>query len=132
MALTIFDKLLGSLDHHASGDIEPEQIYRSISTHLMRLLNSRRGSLSHLPDYGIPDLAEIYQNLPYSINRLIQAMKQTIEKYEPRLVKVRVIQKPATNNDYLLHLEIHGQLFSGELMQFDSFFSFDGRTRIGM
>ena len=40
----------------------------NIREHLTCLLNSRCGSVSHLPDYGLPDLADIYRELPYSTN----------------------------------------------------------------
>lgn len=99
---------------------------QSVSLHLSCLLNSRRGSLIHLPDYGVPDLAEIYQDLPYSVNRLMQSIKQTIEKYEPRLTNVKILQKPVFDKQYILHLEIQGQISAGEKISFNTIFTYQG------
>ena len=104
----------------------PQQLYLSISSHLLKLLNTRRGSLVHLPDYGIPDLAEIYQDLPYSVNRLVQAIKHTIEKYEPRLTNVKVMQKPVFDSECVLHLEIQAQAIAGYKILFNTFFTHCG------
>jgi type VI secretion system protein len=99
-----------------------EQDFHSIKTHLTRLLNSRQGSLNHMPDYGLPDVAEIYQGLPYSVNDLIKAIKTTIEKYEPRLKNIVVKPKAKQEKDCVLQLEISGTTTQDEVVQFDTYF----------
>ena len=66
----------------------------SLCDHLFRLLNTRRGTLSHLPDYGMPDIAQIYRGLPKSLDELKDTISKVVEKYEPRLEKVRVSPMP--------------------------------------
>jgi len=74
-----------------------ERIIWSIRDNLTRLFTSRAGLLPHLPDYGLPDITEIYRQMPYGIPRLTEAMLNAIKKYEPRLKNVRVIYiQPAT------------------------------------
>ena len=67
----------------------------SIRNHLKMLLNSRRETLIHLPDYGLPDLSVVYRNFPDSLEMIRQAIGETIRNYEPRLsrVKVQLVEK---------------------------------------
>lgn len=132
MPLALLDILTGKFaDGQSSDNIDPEQqTYLSICSHLTRLLNSRQGALQHLPDYGIPDITEIYQGLPYSINQLSQAIQQTIEKYEPRLRDVRVLQNADVTKDYVLHLLIRGEIVGGNKVEFNTYFVNEGVARI--
>ena len=63
---------------------------KSIQWHLSELLNTRRGSIVHLPDYGIPDILEVYLTMPESIQKFNEEIIQTIEKYEPRIKKASI------------------------------------------
>lgn len=105
-------------------------LYQSIKTHLTRLLNARRGSIQHMPDYGLPDVSAIYQDLPYSIDQLLKAVSETIEKYEPRLEKVIVTHKPDKEQDCVLYLQIQAQLTNSGNIKFDTYFMSSGQTVI--
>jgi len=61
-----------------------EGMVKSIREHLMILLNTRRGSVPHLPDYGLLDSVQA------SISNLRREIEETVKKYEPRLTNVRV------------------------------------------
>ena len=63
---------------------------KSIGDNLVRLFNARAGMLSHLPDYGLPDISEICRSYPAGLDRLRIAMQKAVAKYEPRLKKCRV------------------------------------------
>lgn len=133
MPLALFDILTGKFaDGQPTANIidAAQQTYLSICSHLTRLLNARQGSLQHLPDYGLPDITEIYQGLPYSVNTLMQAIKNTIEKYEPRLRHVQVLQNPNAAKDYVLHLMIRGEINNGQRVEFDTYFLNEGAARI--
>lgn len=54
------------------------------------ILNTRRGSVKHLPDYGLPDLSVIYRHLPASLSVLQKYITFTLLKYEPRLEGIQV------------------------------------------
>jgi type VI secretion system protein len=75
-----------------SGETVPEHGGRleSIRGHLSILLNTRRGSILHLPDYGLPDSTEVSMKDRYSIADFGKAIEETVRKYEPRLTQVRV------------------------------------------
>ncbi len=69
---------------------EPAGLPRSIRNNLKMLLNARRGSLAHMPDYGLPDISIIYREFPDSIEMLRRAIADSINLYEPRLTGVEV------------------------------------------
>ena len=131
---TLFDLLTGSyIDEtpiHAVA--EQERLVKSVHSHLSRLLNSRQGCLKHLPDYGLPDVAEMYQGLPYSMPDLMQAIKKTIERYEPRLKHVTVNHAPIDDQDCVVHLQIKGQVGNGDQLKFDTYFLSGGKASLAM
>jgi len=118
---TLFDIIAGkpSLDAVAS-----------IREHLIRLLNARRGSLVHLPDYGLPDISEIYRGLPYSLQQLKNVIIYLIEHYESRLSNVSIQHKAIQDGDTVLHLEISGMLKSNVKLFFNTYFTSGGQAII--
>lgn len=87
MSQTVFDILATDLLNETSGELRSpeEELYQSIRDHLQRLLNSRRGSLTHLPQYGMPDIAALYLGLPYTGDRIMACIRQCVSDFEPRL-----------------------------------------------
>lgn len=129
MPLTLFD----ILTHDGKSFAEAQQeLVLSISRHLERLLNARRGTLVHLPDYGMPDLAQIYENLPYSIDDLVAETRCSIEKYEPRLRGIRVDCNNRPDSCNRLQLEISAEVLGGERVHFQTRFENGGATRVQM
>lgn len=90
-----------------------DEVLRSVHDHLSRLLNARQGVLVHLPNYGLPDLDAMYQELPYSEHDIAQAVKTVIETYEPRFTKVKVVPRARDIRNCVVRLEISGQLVTG-------------------
>lgn len=87
-----------------------EALEASILAHLRRMLNSRQGHALVALDYGMPDLSEALRTFPSSISMVEQAVRASIERYEPRLrdVSVRFVD---TEEDILtLSFEIRGRL----------------------
>jgi type VI secretion system protein len=96
MRSSIYDALRGGFecDDRPFYRIPPERRrVLSIVDNLDRLFNTRRGTIEHMPDYGLPDISEIYRDIPDSIPDLQSAIQQTVEKYEPRLTNVQVVHK---------------------------------------
>lgn len=73
----------GELDLHEVR--EEDQAILSVLDNLQRILNSRAGTLSHLPDFGLPDMDLILQGLPAAAHGLMGSLAATLLKYEPRL-----------------------------------------------
>ncbi len=43
---------------------EEDQVILSVLDNIQRILNARAGTVSHLPDYGLPDMTKILQGMP--------------------------------------------------------------------
>jgi len=133
MNQALFESLTGTfLDGTPVDDISRHNRYlRSIMDHLNRIFNTRNGSLSHLNDYGLPDISEIYRKMPYGIELLQDAIRRTVEKYEPRLKNV-VIKPEEDNNDkfrliFLLSAELSN---GGGTVRFQTTFTSQGASSI--
>lgn len=85
----------------------------------MKLLNARHGSLTHLPDYGLPDLGDIYQKLPQSLQPLKSSLLHLIFRYEPRLKNTRIEFKSVHDIDCVICLTIFSTLCNGEKVSFE-------------
>ena len=66
------------------------------------------------PDYGIPDLADMVHSFPEAIRMMEQAIRSTIEKYEPRLTNIRVKHVRFEDEVFSLHFEVTAQLVSSD------------------
>jgi type VI secretion system protein len=77
------------------------------------MFNTREGTLPHLPDYGLPDISEIYRRMPHGIQQLKDAIKRSVERYEPRLINVRVKHQESKPLEFRLIFIITGDLKSG-------------------
>lgn len=120
MSLTVFDILTTNLSNESSGELKSseEELYLSIRDHLQRLLNSRRGSLTHLPHYGMPDIAAMYLGLPYSGDRIIACIRQCVTDFEPRLGQPLVRAVQLDNGKDVTPFEIIGETPQGRRLKF--------------
>jgi type VI secretion system protein len=127
MRSSIYDVLRGSFEsderplHHI-----PEKRRRvlSIVDNLDRLFNTRRGAIEHMMDYGLPDISEIYRDVPESIPDLQAAIQETVEKYEPRLTDVQVQHQENEQEPFEMKLTfiLSGRLVGREKIQFETTF----------
>lgn len=83
-----------------------------------------------MPDYGLPDVSEIYSSLPYSIQYLVRETKRCIETYEPRLNNIRVVSLPMEERESVVTLCVKGELVNGESVEFATHFMAEGRAEI--
>lgn len=67
-----------------------EALMDSVRANLTHLLNARHGMSEALPDYGLPALTDFTVGTGDHVQMLQTAIKETIERYEPRLRRVRV------------------------------------------
>lgn len=113
----------------------PVNVYESIRDHLVILLNTRKGSIAHLPDYGLPDLSDIYKGYPESLHDLAAEIKGTVTKYEPRLSHVKIELKSSSSNYFEANYAIIGYLQNeeGEMqaVAFRTMISQGGKATIG-
>lgn len=81
----------------------------SIVGHLRLLLNTRQGTSTSSPTYGLLDLLPLLKTLPQSRHQLCEELRQTIMTHEPRLVRV-VVHQVVAADPMVLHFEITASL----------------------
>jgi type VI secretion system protein len=92
MKCGLFDALTGRFaDGTRLADVpESDHRLRSILGNLGRLFNTRRGTLAHVPEFGLPDLSDVSRAAPAEVESVRRAIRESVERFEPRLRRVRV------------------------------------------
>ncbi|MCE0844088.1 type VI secretion system baseplate subunit TssE [Buttiauxella sp. A2-C1_F] len=99
----------GGLELHQVS--EQNQVILSVLDNMQRILNARQGTLSHLPDYGLPDMSKILQGLPGTAHQLMNTISSVLLKYEPRLKSLTITlleQKMPGELAYAIDAELKG------------------------
>lgn len=104
-----FERMLGTLPG-APPSRPPRWVGDPVRDHLVLLLNTRRGSVPHLPDYGLPDVSEFYTDYPGSLAELRRLVEQLIRTYETRLSNVRVRLLEPGSSEFRASFLISGDL----------------------
>ena len=108
---------------------EEEQVILSVLDNIQRILNSRAGAISHLPDYGLPDMTKILQGMPGSAHQLIDTLSNVLLKYEPRLKSLQVLLLPQTDPGHLEYA-IEAELKGLGLVRYGTAFMPEGKELI--
>ena len=126
---SLYDKLYGNFTGGLPlNEVSAEnQGILSVLDNLQRILNSRAGSLAHLPDYGLPDMTLILQGMPGTVHELKTTLAATLLKYEPRIQDISVVileQAQPGELRYAIEAELH----DGELVRFGTEFMPEGKV----
>jgi type VI secretion system protein len=87
---------LAEIEDSGRGRYEPsatedlDLLMESVRAHLARLLNARHGMSEAMPDYGIPAMTDLTVGSGDYVHRVQDSIRVAIEKYEPRLGRIRV------------------------------------------
>jgi len=132
MEQALFESITGHFIDGTAVDAEPKKkrVIHSIMDHLNRLFNARSGSIPHLKDYGLPDISDIYRKIPSGIEELKDAIKRTIEQYEPRLKGPRVVYQENNLKESRLVFIVSGEVERGEMVRFQTTFTQTGHSTI--
>lgn len=103
---------------------------KSIADHLWRMFNTRQGTIPHMPDYGLPDISEIYRKLPSSLKELENTILNLTSKYEPRLERVRIRPLATTPQEFKLAFELSATIRGGDRIAFQTSFNTTGETKV--
>ncbi len=116
------------------GSGSPGEAAASILRHVGRILNTRQGSASIAPDFGIPDFTDLATSFsPDSIPEIEETLRQVISKYEPRLGEVKVAFAPRDGDHSVITFKLEGRMLSGETnlpVVFETLLTADGRLRV--
>jgi len=69
---------------------EDQKLSSSIFENVRMILNTRKGSVLHLPDFGIPDILQLYYGGGNPLELLKKEIRDVILKYEPRISEARI------------------------------------------
>ena len=129
--------LLERIDNPVQGGYrltaDPHRVIESVLRHLRKMLNVRQGSVSTLPDYGIPDLNSLFTQYPDAVQALRRILRDSLEKYEPRLRRVNVRYLPDEENPLLLRFEITARLAMDDQdspVRFETVVGDNGKVRV--
>lgn len=106
---------------------EENQVILSVLDNMQRILNCRAGTLAHLPDYGLPDMAKILQGMPGTAHQLMGMLSEVLLKYEPRLKNVDVVIQVQIQPGKLRYA-IDAELKSIGLVRYGTEFMPEGRV----
>jgi type VI secretion system protein len=132
MTESLFDVLTGRVAGGRALEAVPEdqRLLWSVVSNLSRLFNTRRGTLPHLPDYGVPDMLTVYRDAPRSVEELRRTLKASIDTYEPRLRRVRIEQKEQKAYTMRLVFLVRAHLRNGQQVQFETTFRSQDATTV--
>jgi len=132
MEASIFDVLSGGFANGrpVRSVREDRRLLWSVVSNLNRLFNTRRGSVKHLPDYGLPDLTTVYRDAPGSSDQLRRAIKESIETYEPRLRRVHVEHRDTDEFSMRLVFIVSAVLKNGQRVRFETTFESQRSTTV--
>lgn len=82
----------GEAAHGRASRSDQGVLIRSITEHLIRILNTRQGSVAIDPHYGIPDFSYLPGNfMPPEAHDIEKEIVRTVMRYEPRIKRVDVV-----------------------------------------
>ena len=122
MKCGLFDALTGRFADGGRLWEVPEEDHRlrSILGNLGRLFNTRQGSLVHVPEYGLPDITDVSRAAPTDVERLRKAIRESVERFEPRLRRVRVEQEASDSTSPYLIFLLSAEIVDGGRVQFQT------------
>lgn len=110
-AMGLLEKMLGPLPGGGPGSgARVRWVGDPIRYHLMLLLNTRRGAMPHIPEYGMPDVSSYYSDYPSSLGYLRSEIVALIRRFEPRLANVNVKLIESDNQEFRVSLLIIGEV----------------------
>lgn len=101
----------------------------SILKHIQFLMNTRKGSLVHMMDYGLPEYAP-HQNHFEIKQAFTMALKEAIERYEPRIRALNVQETRLDGNNCIVHVTLKASLMCREQLNFDALLLSGGEVLI--
>lgn len=110
---------------------DPKKAIDSVVRHLQRLLNTHQGSVQVADDYGLPDIMHVLQQGPDAALDLENAIRDVIEKYEPRITGVRVRLAPSDDGKFSLTFNVQGKLRSdAQPVAFETVVGSNGKVQV--
>ena len=128
----LLEKIIGTYQDGTPVRVVPSTARRQMSVveHIQRLLETRKGMLIHMPDFGMPDIGDLFRRLPGSAGEIQSEMETLIRKYEPRMENVKVFFHEFDAAQARVRFRITGSLKGAGRVQFESSFFPNGRGEV--
>jgi type VI secretion system protein len=110
-----------------------EDELNSIFEYLQKILSTKEGSTLIAYDFGIPDISNFHtQNYGEYVSFLEKKLKNTIEKFEPRLKNIKITYFDKYTDKSILNFRIEGELshIKDYLLTFDTTIKANGEVDI--
>lgn len=132
MRAALYDVLRGTFGDGTSLDAvdEYEHVLYSVVGNLTHLFNTRQGSLPHLPDYGLPDIASAFRDQPHSIDDLSGSIRKAVETYEPRLRHVRLEHRETDRSAMRLVFWLTAEMTQGQRVRLKTTFASENLAQV--
>ncbi|RMG51926.1 MAG: hypothetical protein D6717_12410, partial [Gammaproteobacteria bacterium] len=92
------------------------------------------GVLPHMEDYGLPDVAGLFQGLPHSLNEWVMQVRRAILRFEPRILPhgLQIQAEPfdARKGEQRIRLTVQATLAGGESLRLAAVFDGDGAVHV--
>lgn len=115
-------------------DVDSGTMVNSVLEHLVRVLNTKKGSVEIDPEFGVPDLTNMSSSFSSdSIPELEEAIKSVIVHYEPRLKEVSVHFQTQQDDLLALRFSIAAKLVTdekGKSIVFETIVDSDGQVKV--
>jgi len=98
--------------YEVSGAENLDALMESVRRNIARLLNARHGMSEAMPDYGLPALTDLTVGSKTYVEEVQEAIRVAVEKYEPRLRRVRVTKVSDEADAHRLGFRIDASLVS--------------------
>ncbi len=132
MPASFFEKLTGTFAcGRPVAAVPPEkQLTQSIAGYLCRYYNTRQGSLVHLPEYGLPDVAQLIRTLPGSLSALQECLSKDVLRYEPRLSKFSIRPLPFNPLNSEIIFELSAVTIKGTPLKLKAICASSGQVKV--
>lgn len=103
---------MGDEGANQSLDVGAEKLKRSVQMHLQNMFNVRQGSVATSLEYGLPDFNDLDISSGYAtaVNEIRKAIKLSLERFEPRLTRIKVKHLWDEDNQLELRYEITARM----------------------
>jgi len=115
-------------------DTDSGTMVNSVLEHLIRVLNTKQGSVDIDPEFGVPDITNISSSFSAeSVPELETAIKKVIENYEPRLKDIAVRFSAQEDDLLALRFSITAKLVTDDKSKpiiFETIVDSDGQVKV--
>lgn len=115
-------------------DVDSGTVVNSVLEHLIRVLNTKKGSVDIDPEFGVPDLTNLSSSFSSeAIPGLEASIQSVIANYEPRLKDVSVRFRAEQDDLLALRFSISAKLVTdekGEPVFFETIVDSDGQVKV--